>query len=56
MPMKGWEISLGGCIPSIKIRIVEQVDELEQNLGIKGLRSGAINDGRNDGIVTKAEA
>ncbi len=54
MPMKGWHTSLGGCIPSIEIRIVEQIDELEQNLSIKRLRSSAIDDGRNDGIPINA--
>jgi hypothetical protein len=56
VPMKRWHTSLGGSIPSVKIRIVQKVDELEQNLAIKGLRSGAIEDGGNDDIAVDAEA
>jgi hypothetical protein len=56
MPMKGWHTSFGGCTPSIKIRIVQWVDELEQDLAVKGLRSGAIDDGGNDSIAINAEA
>jgi hypothetical protein len=56
MPMKGWHTSLGGSIPSFKIRIVQKVDELEQNLALKGLRSAAIDNGRNDDIAVDVEA